>query len=446
MDARRTGIVVAAVLVVVLVAVLTSHPLQVGRQPATDSTEGERGRFTQRGPPDVKLVAVDPQSDTLLWPYTSRAREFDTLTLPINVVVKARPSRVRSLLTTGADAEWNESRGEWEGFGDAGDTGDGEWDEDGNGNEDSGRWYEAHGSTRYTYVYEEGPDGGWTDEHYQLHHGEYFGARYHIRAYLGGDGNRTWTAMQAHYEHWDWFRLRHTVGSTSLGRRYVERDFYGEPAVSDVSRERFANGGISDADGWSVVVELLPPPPFRQSMGGPTVAAGWMLLLVAGVSLAETVRERTATLREHVGVEDSTLRLGALATLSVGFFPALRWGAITVEQSFPGLSPKLVAGTGYLLVAFGLPACAVFAGRLERGLAPPLILVVGLAMGFVVDYVSIGVVVIPLEAFAHRGAVLAALGAIAAVVDSESDVDPPITVALGLLWVGTLVWPLLDVL
>ena len=79
-------------------------------------------------------------------------------------------------------------------------------------------------------------DGEWLQQRYQLHGGTYLGTRHHIRAFAPSERPQ-WTALQAHSEHWDWFRLRHIVtdvrgtatlladDSRTLGGTTVERNY-----------------------------------------------------------------------------------------------------------------------------------------------------------------------------------------------------------------------------
>jgi len=116
----------------------------------------------------------------------------------------------------------------------------------------------ADGSTRYAYVaMGHDPTGGtWLDESYQLHDGEYLGSRHHIRAYASPDSDDQWTAMQTHREHWDWFRLSHTVTSAEDSQRYVEREFMDRRYVSSVSRDHLGNDRGFDSDGWVTIIDL----------------------------------------------------------------------------------------------------------------------------------------------------------------------------------------------
>ncbi|MFC7194450.1 hypothetical protein ACFQL4_06885 [Halosimplex aquaticum] len=110
----------------------------------------------------------------------------------------------------------------------------------------------ARGAKRFLYVHdraltEEGPNettrrpyralpftggvgeagGEWIDETYQLHDGKYFASRYHLRVYESPYESDEWVAIQAHSDHWDWFRLRHTVHDTENAQDYVESEFWG---------------------------------------------------------------------------------------------------------------------------------------------------------------------------------------------------------------------------
>jgi hypothetical protein len=67
----------------------------------------------------------------------------------------------------------------------------------------------------------------------------------HVRAYAVDDEN--WTGMQAHDEHWDWFRLRHTVDDVAGSREFVAADF------GEVAAER----GETDLGGVRAVVVVL---------------------------------------------------------------------------------------------------------------------------------------------------------------------------------------------
>ena len=475
----RLGAVSALVTATVVCAILV----------ASTGLTAAPGAAQSRGPADVKIVTVHPDSGDRLWPYTSREHQFETLTLPINVVVRGNATRVRWFLMTSRNVNWNESEEEWQGVG----------GEEAVGATDDLEWYEADGATRYTYIQSpRGPRNGWVDETYQLHDGDYFGARYHIRAYAGGRGDAEWTAIQAHREHWDWFRLRHTVASTADARRYVERSFYGTGAVERVGRERYANGGIIDADGWVTVAVMrspAPPEPGEPEPGGgseaaigagaeigtgtevgagtasradvptapgdgggraagstPSPAWGLSAALLAGTLVSfgtGDVRRGVAGARRRVAAVGDPTSLTALALVSLLTLPSLRWASIAVERALPWLSPKVIAGLGYLVIAVGLPVAVVFLARGTRARRAAPLVAVGLGAGFLLDYVLVGIALVPVSVVLHRLTVVLAVGLFAA-AGARLRTDRPgnavLPVAAMLLWVGVLVWPLVDLL
>jgi len=376
-----------------------------------------------RTPSDVKLVTVTPESDATLWPFTSRRQRFETLTLPINVVVAGNASHVRSVLVDPGGAE-RRRRGA-----------------------PDGRWRPARGATRYTYVHGSSPrTRGWLDETFQLQDGDYFGTRYHVRAYEGGTGDTRWTALQVHHEHWDWFRLRHTVGSTARGQRYVEQQFYGRPAVASVERRRFANGGPIDADGWSTVVSLTDA-----SSAGAGALGVLALVALVGIGIGRRGDDDDDdglldSLRRFVDGHAPPRRQVGLAVPLLLFPAGVRAASLTAERLLPALPPKPIAATGYALLAVGLPACTVVASRgLRPGVSAPLA-GVSVALGFLLDYVALDVTVIPIAVVGHRFALVLVLGLVAAggARWPTDDVGRHLLGVGSALWVGCLLWPVAD--
>jgi hypothetical protein len=407
----------------------------------------------ERTPSEVKLVDVRENSSADLWPYTSRRHDYGSLTLPINVVVKANASRVWYALMYQTDARWNETTGEWAGIGPE--------DETAARNGSDVAWMNARGSTRYTYVYvppgaeslRSGDPGGttvgWMDATYQLHDGAYFGTRHHVRVYAGGSGSNSWSAIQAHTEHWDWFRLRHTVGSLARAQKYVEGQFRGEYFTEDISRKWYANGGIIDADGWVTVVDLEESTFYSSSIAA--------LLLAFG--LAGRWRDARRHLGEWLGRlgSDPRWRLSAgrvadlrrmllfLAPVAITLF--VRTGSIRVERAMPGLSPKLIAAGFYPVLAVGLPVSAYL---LARKLSPQesfALALLGLGVGQIVDYTYLGVTLLPINVIVHRVLLVSALGFVAAggsqrVADDTGWNDALAAGVAG--WLFALGWPLLS--
>lgn len=430
-------------LLVVLVAALVAAVV-VPWSPAVHSTP-EDSRTVET----VTFVRPAPNGSARLWPYTSRGESFSRATLPINVVVYADVTTVKRLLAArrrpGTSLYWNETAGEWT----AGDV-------EGDAVTINGThiyWGESTGAARYTYVLASG-ERGWRDARYQLHDGTYFGARYHLRLYEGGSGNDTWTAIQAHYEYWDWFRLRHDVVSLSKAQHYVERDFQRSGVVSGIGREYYGNGGPIDADGWVTVVGLesgvvngpRPLVPVRVPASGATapLATVGLALALAGWPIPSEWRAVFEAGRAGRLTYDHVL-LG----LSVASLPlVVRTGAIWLEHALPGASPVLVGGPFYALLVLGGPACATLFGRsipAEDGFA---VAVLGFGAGIMADYAYLDVAAIPYGALIQRLVLLFGLGLVAAggtrwATDALSR-HRYRTVGL-VLWVGGLLWPLAGV-
>ncbi|MFC7194950.1 hypothetical protein ACFQL4_10275 [Halosimplex aquaticum] len=279
-----------------------------GRPPRRRRTRrGPRPRLRRRGsagtdrPEAARSAADRPAAGRLvrprdagsyLWPYTSRRRSVDGRTLALNVVVLGEPDRVRRALERRSDANWSGAES---------DAAIGETP-----------WRHASGATRYTYVTDApGAEGQWVEATYQLAVGSYFTARVHARAYPAPSGD--WTALQAHTEYWDWFRLRHTVTGTGPGARFVEEDLRGLPATTDLRREYHGLGGSGNS-GWLSVIEIAS-----------ASAAG--LLVVA------------SRRRLHDRALDLALP-GALVAIVLG----VRAAGVTVADLFVGTNPQVLAG------------------------------------------------------------------------------------------------------
>ncbi|WP_123533668.1 hypothetical protein [Halosimplex salinum] len=224
-----------------------------------------------------KLVEPKP-GENVFWPYTSRRRSPSGQTLAINVVVYADADSVRFHLSERSGARWNETEAQWQDV----DPDEGEQSEVDAANQTVVEWAAARGAKRYLYVHnlaltEERPNsttrrpfraapftgglpentgGRWIDEQYQLHDGRYFGSRYHLRVYESPFESDEWVAIQAHSDHWDWFRLRHTVHDTENAQNYVEREFMRNPAVDTVWRMYLDNERGSRSDGWATVIDF----------------------------------------------------------------------------------------------------------------------------------------------------------------------------------------------
>lgn len=312
-------------------------------------------------------------------------------------------------------------------------------------------WSDASGSDRYTYVKDvERGDGRWIAEAGQLHDGDYFGTRYHIRFYDVSDGEDSWTALQVHREHFDWFRLRHTVGSLPSAQHYVETQFYDRWYISELHRQRFTRGGILNADGWATVVEIKYDEVLRESIGVMSIVAGLVLGSVIGVGSViggwtppidrRDVREVT----EAVPV-DFRLVLMAGAIAAIPLF--VRSGSLAVERAEIVGNADVIAGAFYPLLALGLPVCAYV---LARGLGAQQAFtgaVGGLGFGILLDYTFLGITVLPIQLIVHRAFLLVALGVVAVAgtdrpEGSRVDVRNPTLLVGVVLWIAGLLWTL----
>lgn len=299
-------------------------------------------------------------------------------------------------------------------------------------------WNDAHGSTRYSYI-DARPVGGravWLDESYQIHAGEYFGSRYHIRAYTLPATN--WTAIQIHQEYWDWFRLRHTVTDIRDSRHALESDFLEQPYVTDVRREYYGvNGGWND--GWLSEIVLVP---------------GLTVLFLFGFVSTETRRELQRDGKQLLGWLRENVRGIVLATVLAGLYLSVRSAGIMLESVNPELDPRTYIVVLYPAIAAGLPIVAfVFAQpfgatsrftrlqRIARWLGPPIgalpalgFTVVGLGGAFVLDFGGLGITSIPVQLALHRIGLAVALGLVAA---GATRIDER---GGGLLLVGVVGW------
>lgn len=425
-----------ALLVVMLLAVGMFSPAS----PLVEHTSPD-GRTIE----DVRFVRLDGEESTLLWPYTSRGRSFDQATLPINLLVHDDAATVYWLLVSTPEDQqlyWNSSSEEWR----PGDPVRGNVTINGTGV----YWAESSGSDRYTFMM----DGGsrtWTDATYQIHDGSYFGSRYHLRLYEGGAGKSTWTAIQAHREYWNWFRLRHEVVSLSRAQHHVERDFLGTGLVTEMERNRWANGGAVDADGWVTVIKLqhrVITGPDRLTPGSWSGRPGLVVPLL-GLAATAYLTEALPTGREYVErLRRSRLtRLRVMLFVSTALFPLIvRVGAIAVERAVPGASPTVVGGPFYLLLVLGLPGAALLIGRHLRPAEGFSLSVLGMGTGVMADYAYLGLTVISFDVLVQNLVLLFGLGLIGAGGSRWS--SRPLTRhryhALGAaIWVGALLWPLL---
>lgn len=379
-------------------------------------------------PEEPDLVTVgDAESE--LWPYTARAQRFEARTLGINVVFYDDPEDVETALRERSALRWEEQSIETASNETTNETATETtnetapkervgFDPEAERLEDAITFQDAEGAKRYTYVETDG-EGVWLDESYQLHSGTYLGSRMHIRAY--NDPNGEWTAVQVHEEHWDWFRLRHTVTGIDDSQRRLEDDFMGKPYVDEVVRLPFDNR-TADGDGWASVIYLAMVP----------------VLLLGSRRLFRDVKlaGRRFILRQR-----RELVLGASV---FGLYLAVRFVGIAGETYADGLSPKLIAAPLYLCLALGTPTVAYLLGRGTNRTWAFAFAAAGLGTAFVVDFAAMGVSLIPIRVVLHRAAVVTALGLIAlggALAVERDEYPPPLLVGTA-GWLVALLAPL----
>ncbi|WP_101295486.1 hypothetical protein [Halegenticoccus soli] len=403
--------------------------------------------------PDRRLV--EPRDNgSHFWPYTSKRRSIDGRTLAINVVVRGDPETTRRALTERTSIEWNRTtENETDATAGAHSADAVEVTDDGVD------WDDARGSTRYTYVDVDGDgEGRWLAESYQLHTGAYLGSRYHIRAYADPDGE--WTAMQAHQEYWDWFRLRHTVTGVQPAGRAVESDFIDEPYVADVQRVYHGKRG-GGSDGWMTVVELaltvvavgsLRP---RAGRGPARVARGTLRVprcprRAAAGSIERVRRDLPSPARVRGEVVAAVAEHGRRATLFLalaGLYLGVRAAGIALEGALPRVSPKIFAAFLYPVLAVGTPVLAAGIARPIDSTAAFVLSIAGLGTAIVLDFGALGVTALPVPLVLHRVALLVSLGLIAAGAAKRDAGEGRTVAALGAVgWVACLALPLFGAL
>ena len=352
----------------------------------------------------VSTIAVGPDDDRL-WPYTSRSRAFEGRTLVLNAIVMDDPETVERLLNRRADTNWTTTDRATapepvaEPFPESGVTAD---------------WRTAHGSVRYTYA-ETDKNGTWLKQRYQVHVGTYLGTRHHIRAFAPSVQSR-WTALQAHSEYWDWFRLRHTVTGVHGTADMLETEFEAMERLSVERRYTRDRGPL--ANGIVVVTSLLP--------------------VLVGRRHWSRLAERFA---------DPAVRTGTLTVLAIALATplAVRAAGIGLERLVPLVNPKLFVVLVYPMLSVGLPfAIAGRSADIPAWFAGPAA-AVGLAVGFAAEFALLGVTP-PERLIRHRLLVATALGLLAAGgarLRRDGTPRPLYTVGGVVLWLWGLVAPLI---
>jgi hypothetical protein len=102
-----------------------------------------------------------------------------------------------------------------------------------------------------------------TTKNFCFQDGNFFGKRYHIRIYDGGndwDDFKEWSIAGVHYEERDWLSLGHKIISWEQAEDFVKNDFDGEPFVDSIWYANLGNDCYFHGkynDGNAPVIELL---------------------------------------------------------------------------------------------------------------------------------------------------------------------------------------------
>ncbi|WP_323192359.1 hypothetical protein [Halostella sp. PRR32] len=440
----RRSLVIAAILV--LIALVATGGLSLFAPFTTDDVAPQH---------DLEPKLVHPNdSESGFYPYLNANPRF-TQRSPVNIIVHGNASRVTQLMQEDTPSRWNETAPDEQDIG--GQTlfdGENETLEngtvinesvaanrsdinrnfvnesernrsDGVPNDSAGdagaenrsenesfidridpttAWARTTGATRWAYV-DPGPNesGSWVTETMQLDYGDYFGTRVHIRMYESPNESEEWVFMQAHKEHFDWFTLRHRVDSSEQAQSYVEQEFMGQPFVEDdgIYRIYLDNGGPSDSDGWTTVIELAFLLPFVLGRAG--------IGRAARSPLQEAEIQRLREIRERMTVRHLLLPL-IVITLLLG----VRFGGIYLEYNAPELSMYAIMALLYPVMSVGIPvATYLVASGIDRQFDAAVLASASLSVGIWLDYGYLGIATLPIDVVLQRIVVILALGLIA---------------------------------
>ncbi|SFG91220.1 hypothetical protein SAMN04488063_3263 [Halopelagius inordinatus] len=135
---------------------------------------------------------------------------------------------------------------------------------------------------------------------------------------------------------------------------------------------------------------------------------GWLTIidfasvaLVVGITLPGSARRR-------FDVSDAALP-ASLVALVLG----VRAAGITAENLVPGVTPKLFAAVLYPMLVFGLPALVVFFARGRPPNRTAVVAAGGLGAGLVLDLGGVGISTVPVSLVLHRFTLMSALGLLA---------------------------------
>ena len=371
-------------------------------------------------PTDHSVDVVDLYDGSELWPYTSRTTSFDQRTLSLNVVIYGDANLTEFVLRGDPHRQWRDVPEDREDIAPAEEAAE-------YLNETLIGLAAADGADRWVWVDPPGQDPQWLSEAYQLEEGDYLGHRHHIRAYVD-PSEGSWTALQGHTEHWDWFHLRHSVHTVEETQIVVEDAFYDRAYVDQLYRDRFGNDQSSDADGWVTIITLdedvLP------------LLFGMLTMGILGVVNYRQPMDRVHELRTDPSVIMAGRLFVALISI-VLVYHFVRFGAIGVERLLPGIPPKLIVVLFYPILVIGLPIVAYITSRPLSAHLAFLSVTLGFVIAVFIDYTYLEVIRLPLETIVHRGVLAAGIGMIAAGASATAR-DP--NTQYGYVRTGVLLW------
>lgn len=338
---------------------------------------------------DAEPELVELSSGQELWTYYSSERYTFQQSSAINVVfLNATTGDVISLL--GDDADWFEVESDEE---DAGTDAFSLAEFDPGELDQPLGWGQAVGTERFAYTIVNG-ESHWLEESAQLADGDYYGTRDHLRLYEL-PGEQPSVAIQAHAEHFDWFTLRHTVTSIEEAQSAVEQDVMNLAGPEVITREFHGNTAVYDSDGWVTVVAAIIP-----------------LLVVFAAGRREVEETPGAEL-----VQQYRRRIGArhllMAGVMIGLILGVRILGVGLERG-TDLGVYTIAGVLFPFVGLGPPVAAYLLGRtFDRRMDAAMSASIGLGAAIILDYLFLGVTVLPIETLLHRGGLVVAVGLIA---------------------------------
>lgn len=351
---------------------------------------------TSQTPETVELAGselIEPVPNrSKLWPYTSRSRSVEGRTLGINLILVGDQTAVEQFFRREATGNWTRRPHPAEA-------------RDGGADvlpiEPTGpAWGEGYASTRYTLIVPAGREESlWVEETYELFDGAYLGDRYHIRAYAP-PGEEKWTALQAHREYWDWFRLRHTVTSVATARLYIEDDLRATAPIEGMTVRQRGGPGPLDSSGWVTIVEFLAVLVLLGTLRESRGKSGCLQSRFEGV----WSNVRGGHPGRRIGL------LGGLPVLYIG----IRLGAIGFESVLVTITPKVIVAVLYPVLVVGTP---LLADRFSRPLGAAtafLFATAGLMLAFLLDFAVLGLSTVPLGLLLHRVSQVLSIGLVAA--------------------------------